>query len=150
ILDVFQKGGEAKVPLIIGNNSNEATVAIAFGIDPAKVIEQMGLLKIAVKPLYPGVSDNADLGRQLIRDLVFTSFAKRMGDLHSAVAPTRRYYFSYLPQAERMLEPGVPHGGEIVFVFDTLQDSPEYQKIATSADEDMARTVSEYWFEFAK
>lgn len=150
VLDVFQKGKEAAVPMIIGNNSDEASVAIAFGINPATLIEKMGLLKIAVKPLYPGVTDNSDLGRQLIRDLVFTSFAKRMADLHSAQAPSWRYYFSYLPEAQRFLEPGVPHGGEIVFVFDTLSNSPESQKIATPADDEMAKKVSAYWFEFAR
>lgn len=150
ILDIFQKGNEAPVPLIIGSNSDEATVVESFGIDPAKVIEQMGLFRIALKPLYPGVTNNAELGRELIRDLVFTSFAKRMANLHSARAPSWRYYFSYIPVNLRGKEPGVPHGGEIVFVMGTGDIAPETHAIFTEADREMSKRVGDYWFEFAR
>ena len=150
ILDIFQKGAEAPVPLILGNNSNEATVAELFGIDPAKLIEKLGVAKIALKPLYPGVTDDADLGRQVIRDLIFTAFAKRIADAHATRAPSWRYYFSYLPQKLRGTEPGVSHGGEIVFVFDTFDRTPAYQNIVTDADRTMAQRVGDYWFAFAQ
>jgi len=150
ILDIFQKGKQAAVPLIIGNNSDEATVAEAFGIDPANLIKQMGLVKIALKPLYPGVNDNEQLGRELIRDLIFTAFAKRISDLHSARAPSWRYYFSYIPQKLRGQEPGVPHGGEIPFVFDSGTLAPESKAYFAAADEEMAKRVGDYWFEFAR
>lgn len=150
ILDIFINGKEAPVPLIIGNNSNEATVAEGFGIDPAKVIQQLGILKIALRPVYPGVTDNEKLGSDVIRDLVFTSFVRRMSDLHSARAPSWRYYFSYLPVNLRSKEPGVPHGGEIVFVFDTEDVSAEYKGVFTDADREMAKKVGDYWFAFAK
>ncbi len=149
ILDTFQKGNEAPVPLIIGSNSNEATVVESFGIDPADVIKQMGILKVALKPLYPGVNNNEQLGSELVRDLVFTSFVKRMSDLHSARAPSWRYYFSYVPVNLRAQEPGVPHGGEIVFVFDTADVTPEYKSVFTDADRAMAKRVGDYWFAFA-
>lgn len=149
ILDTFQNGGEAPVPLIIGNNSNEATVVELFGIDPAKLIERLGVAKIALKPLYPGVGDDAALGRQVIRDLIFTAFVKRIADAHAAHAPSWRYYFSYLPEKLRDRQPGVAHGGEIVFVFDSFDDSPLYQAIVTDADRAMAQRVGDYWFAFA-
>lgn len=150
ILETFQQGGEAPAPLIIGNNSDEATVVELFGIDPASLIDRLGAAKIALKPLYPGVTDNADLGRQVIRDLIFTAFAKRIADAHAARAPSYRYYFSYLAQKLRGAQPGVSHGGEIVFVFDTFDRAPLYQKIVTDADRAMAQRVGAYWFEFAR
>lgn len=150
ILDTFQNGGEAQVPLLIGNNSNEATVVELFGIDPAKLIERLGVAKIALKPLYPGVTDDSDLGRQLIRDLIFTAFVKRIADAHAVNAPGWRYYFSYLPEKLRDRQPGVSHGGEIVFVFDTLDNSPIYKAIVTDADRAVAQQVGDYWFEFAR
>lgn len=150
ILDIFQKGNEAAVPLVVGSNSDEASVAVAFGMDPAEVIKQMGILKIALKPLYPGVSSNEQLGSELIRDLVFTSFAKRMADLHSARAPSWRYYFSYIPVNLRGKQAGVPHGGEIVFVFGTGDIAPESREIFTDADREMSRRVGDYWFTFAQ
>lgn len=150
ILDIFQKGNEAPVPMIIGNNSDEATVATAFGVDPAVIIQKLGVAKIAVKSLYPGVTDNEQLGREVIRDLIFTSFTKRMADLHSARAPSWRYYFSYVPVNLRGKEPGVPHGGEIVFVFDTGDLVPADHAIFTDADRAMSKQVSDYWFTFAQ
>ena len=150
ILDIFQKGNEAPVPLIIGNNSDEATVAILFGIDPAKLIEKMGIAKIAVKPLFPDAKTDNQLGRELIRDLIFTAFAKRMADYHAVRAPTWRYYFSYVAQNLRAKEPGVPHGGEIVFVFGTGDIAPQYKDIWTDADRTMSKRVQDYWFEFAR
>jgi para-nitrobenzyl esterase len=150
ILNVFQKGTQAQVPLIIGSNSDEATVATAFGVDPGKLIEQMGLARVAVKALYPGVNDNEQLGSDLIRDLLFTSWVKRIADLHAEHAPSWRYYFSYVPVNLRNKEPGVPHGGELVFVFDTGDIAPQYKGVFTDADREMARQVGDYWFEFAK
>ncbi len=150
ILNVFQKGKQAAVPLIIGSNSDEATVAEAFGIDPASLIKELGAASIALKPLYPGVTDDSQLGSELIRDLIFTAFARRISDLHSRLAPSWRYYFSYVPVNRRAREPGVPHGGEIVFVMDTGSYAAPYKEILTDADREMARRVSSYWFEFAR
>ncbi|MBI4672144.1 MAG: carboxylesterase/lipase family protein [Chloroflexi bacterium] len=150
ILDIFQKGKEAPLPLIIGSNSDESTVAVLFGIDPAKLIEKLGVAKVAVKRLYPGVNDDADLGREVIRDLIFTAFVKRIADLHAPRAPSWRYYFSYLPEKLRGKVPGVSHGGEIVFVFDTGALTPEYKDLFTDADRAMAKRVGDYWHAFAQ
>lgn len=150
ILDIFQKGNEAPVPLIIGNNSDEATVAVLFGIDPAKLIDRLGVAKIAIKPLFPDAKDNEQLGRELIRDLIFTTFTKRIADYHAVRAPAWRYYFSYVAKNLRSQEPGVPHGGEIVFVFGTGDIAPQYKDIFTDADRVMSKRVGDYWFEFAR
>jgi para-nitrobenzyl esterase len=152
ILDTFEAGEEAPVPLIIGSNSDEATVAVAFGIDPAKLIEQLGRTAVAVRVLYPGVRDDAVLGRELIRDLVFIAPAQRLAGLHSRRAPTWRYYFSYTPQVMRQnleWQYGVPHAGEIPFVFDTLDNTPAMAPNISDADRAYARRVNEYWFTFA-
>lgn len=41
------------MPLVIGNNSDEASVAVAFGIDPAALIKRLGAARIAIKPRIP-------------------------------------------------------------------------------------------------
>lgn len=149
ILDVFEAGKQAPLPLIIGSNSDEATVATAFGFDPADLIKQLGLASIALKPLYPGVDNDTELGSQLIRDLIFTAFVRRISDLHSKVAPSWRYYFTYVPVNRRAQEPGVPHGGEIAFVMDTAEYEPALANSWSEADTEMARKVSAYWHAFA-
>jgi para-nitrobenzyl esterase len=150
ILSVFQKHREAKVPLIVGSNSDEATIATAFGVDPAKIVERLGAGKILVRAVYPGVSDNAQLGREAVRDLLFTAFARRIAYLHSQAAPTWRYYFSYVQSAQRAKVPGVAHGGEIPFVMGTGDLCGCLPAPFSNADRDVSRRVGDHWFEFAR
>ncbi len=53
LLQAFQKGREAAVPLIIGSNSDDASVAVAFGIDPAQLVQKMGRAHVLVRSYYP-------------------------------------------------------------------------------------------------
>lgn len=150
ILASFQKQRQAKLPLIIGNNSDEATVATAFGLDPAAVVDRMGAGRILLKPLYPGVDDNAELGRQAVRDLVFTAFAKRIAYLHSQRAPTWRYYFSHVQTGLRTPPAGVGHGGEIVYVMGTADACRCLAVPFSAADRKVSRDIGDYWFAFAR
>ncbi len=149
-LDAFEKGEEAPVPLIIGSNSDEASVATAFGIDPDRVIKSMGLAGVVLKRLYPEVKNNRELGREVIRDLIFATLVRRIADLHSQRAPTWRYYFSYVPMQLRSREPGVPHGGEIVFALGTADFIPGFKNSFTDVDRAMMQRVNAYWFEFVR
>ncbi len=150
ILETFEKGEEAPVPLIIGANSDETTVAVGFGIDPAKLIDQLGLAKVAVKVLYPKIKDDTQLGRELIRDLVFVAPTQRLAALHSKRAPSWRYFFSYVPAGLReKWSYGVPHGGEIAFVMDTLDLEPTTKDTIDDADRAMGDRVANYWYSFA-
>jgi len=56
-LTAFQRGREAKLPLIVGTNGDEASVAVAFGIDPAALVKRLGAARVAIKPLYPWQND---------------------------------------------------------------------------------------------
>ena len=150
ILDAFQQSRQARLPLIIGSNSDEATVATAFGLDPAAVVDRLGAGKILLKPLYPGVNDNAELGRQAVRDLVFTAFAKRIAYLHSQRAPTWRYYFSHVQTALQPQPPGVGHGGEIAFVMGTGDSCRCLGVPFSAADRKVSRDIGDYWFAFAR
>jgi len=150
ILETFQKKNQAALPLIVGNNSDEATVATAFGVDSVKVIQGFGKSKIVVKALYPKVLSDAELGRQVIRDAVFTAFARRISYLHSQKAPVWRYYFSYVQERLRASQPGVPHGGEIVFMLDTGNDCGCTAATFTKADSDLARRTGDSWVAFAR
>jgi para-nitrobenzyl esterase len=148
INDIFSRGEEARLPLIIGTNSDETSVATAFGIDPAVIIQRTGNARIAIRALYPGVSDDSEVGRQLVRDMAFTAPARRRAQWHARVAPMYRYYFSYLRQSERGKLPGVPHAGEIPFVFGT--GDAVWGAAMTDADREISRKVMAYWLAFAR
>jgi para-nitrobenzyl esterase len=150
ILETFQHKAQASLPLIIGSNSDEATVATAFGVDPVAVVEKLRAAKFLLKKLYPGVTDDAQLGRETVRDVVFTTFARRIAYLHSQSAPTWRYYFSHLQEGLRGKAPGVGHGGEIPFVMDTGASCACLAVPFTAADRAYARGVGDYWVAFAR
>lgn len=150
LLEAFQKKQQAALPLVIGNNSNEATVAVAFGLDPARLIERLRAARVLVEPLYPGVDDNDALGRYLMRDLVFTAFARRIAYLHSQRAPTWRYYFSHVPEGQRGTLKGVGHGGEIPFVFGTAGTCSCVEEAFTPADHAQSAQTAAYWVAFAR
>jgi len=149
ILASFQKGSEAKLPLIIGNTSDDGSVAGAFGMDPAALVKKLGVARIAVKSLYPKELTDAQLGRETARDLVFTAFARRLAYLHSSRAPTWRYYYGYVGEGVRGQQAGVPHGAEIPFTMATLAGCGCLGAPATAQDRAAAQRVSQHWLDFA-
>ena len=151
IQETFAKGEEAPVPLILGNTSNDASVIEQYQINPTAVLQQLGVAGIVVKALYPGVTDDTQLTFEAMRDLAFTMPARWLADRHSKLAPSWRYYFSYVPVNYRAKQPyGVPHAGEIVFTMNTGDLSKKIKANFTDADWEMSQRVSDYWFEFAR
>ncbi len=147
----FRVGGEAAVPLILGGTSDDSSVALAFGVDPAKLVEKIGAAGVVVKLLYPGVESDAERGRQVTRDLIFTMPVRWIADRHSKRAPTWRYYFDYTAEKLRPKYPnGVPHGNDILYAFDTGDIFAETKPIFTDGDRTFARKFSDYWFNFAR
>ena len=150
ILSVFQQGREAHVPLIIGNTSDDGSIAVAMGMDPAAIVKRLGAARIAVKLLYPKAGSDEQLGRETVRDLVFTAFARRIAYLHTARAPTWRYYYSYVPTGLRASRPGVPHGGEVALTMGTLDLCQCLGAPATATDRAASARVGQHWFDFAR
>lgn len=149
ILQAFQQGRQARVPLLIGSNSDEATVVQAFGIDPAQLIEKLGAARLLVQGFYPGVREPSELGRQVSRDVAFTAFARRIAFLQSSRAPTWRYYYDHVPGGARREQPGVGHGGEIPAVFDSGSACQCLPAPPTEADAALFDEVQARWVAFA-
>jgi para-nitrobenzyl esterase len=143
IEEVFEKGQEAALPLMLGNTSDDGSVAFDFGVDPAKLLEQMRGARFALKLLYPKVKDEQEMARQAARDMVFTLPARWAGDRHAKRAPVFRYYFDYVaPERREGLPNGVPHGGDIAYFLDTGD--------LGAAGREQARRVSDLVIAFAK
>ena len=65
------------------------------------------------------------------------------------------YYFSYLPPSQRGQVRGLNHGGEIVYVFNNLRDTPatiagRTYPAATDEDRKLSEQAIAYWVAFAK
>jgi para-nitrobenzyl esterase len=144
IADTFRAGGEARLPLIIGNTSNDSSVIAAFGVSSEEIMKKLGAAGFALKLFYPGVPADKMPG-QALRDIVFTMNARWLAELHGKRAPTWRYYFDYVAAKDKpKWNDGVPHGGEIIYFLDSVDGS--YAR----RDREYARKVSGYMFEFAK
>ena len=125
-------------------------MALAFGIQPAQLIKKLGAGGMLVRPLYRDVKDDTGLGRQVVRDAVFTAFARRMGVLHAAKAPVWRYYFSRVPDGLRGTQPGVPHGAEVPWVFGSADACACTGATPTDGDRAAAQAVTARWVAFAR
>ena len=151
ILTAFQRGIEHPLPLVIGSTSDDGSVAVAFGVDPSQLVQRIGASRIALRALYPKDIDDTRLGRETMRDVLFTTFARRIAYLHSARAPTWRYFFSYAPpDPGRQTAFGVPHGGEIAFTMDTVDLCQCVGSPVTDTDRAVSAHASRRWFDFAR
>jgi para-nitrobenzyl esterase len=149
-VEAFRAGTQARIPLLIGSNSDETSVALAFGIQPAQLIKKLGAGGILVRPLYRGVTDDAELGREVVRDAIFTAFARRIAVLHAAKAPVWRYYFSRVPEGLRGQHAGVPHGGEVAAVFGSADLCACTGATPTPGDRAAAQALAARWVSFAR
>jgi len=150
IADTFAAGKEAPLPLILGDTSDDSSVVLAFGIDPAEVVRKMRGAGMVLKALYPGVRSENELARHAVRDVIFTLPVRVVADRHSKLAPAWRYYFDYIAVNSRPELSGVPHGGEITHALNTCDIYEPTKNTLTNTDRDYARRVSDYWFQFAK
>ena len=150
IVQTFQQGRQSAVPLLIGSNSDEASVAAAFGVDSTRLLDQLGRAKLVVKALHPGVTDDAQLSREVVRDAVFTAYAKRIATLHIARAPTWRYYFSHRPAGARAEPGGAGHGGEVPYVHGTTRSCRCLGPVLDAVDDAVAQRVGDAWTGFAR
>ena len=147
LLEMFQQGREAAVPLVIGSNSDDASVVLAFGIDPAQAVQKLGKARGLVKAFYPEVKDDRQLGLAMGRDVGFTAFARRIAYLHSQKAPTWRYYFSYTGMGAGSA--GAGHGAEVAYVMGTTQQCQCLGRPAKPLDLAVERRLGDRWAAFA-
>lgn len=159
MIAVFAAGKQHPLPLIIGSNSDEASVLSYFDVNVEGVVKRvkkehpLGLRLI--KCLYPGVKNDKELGRQISRDMAFTTmgYLAMLGQ-YKAGAPGWRYYFDYVSEnARRQCPNGTWHGSEIPYVMNNMHLIDKTQVVGgdfTPQDKAFAEKVSEYWLNFAR
>ena len=146
----FLAGRAADVPLMIGSNSNEASVLAALGAN-MNAIQFAGDQLPAMRAAYgaPPLSD-AELSRQAAGDAVFVAPARFVAAATASGAPSFLYHFDYVPVVRRASTPGAAHGSEIPFVFDSWDQLPMAARFLQPADRRMAARMSACWTSFAR
>lgn len=143
----FAKGLEAHVPYLLGGNSDEASLT-RRGLNASERLASIQQGRETFLAVYdPGNTGDADrIVARWVTDTSISEPDRDLARLHSLHGnPTYVYHFSYTPIAQRATMFGLPHGGELAYVFNTPRAAPfdEEGKAVASA-------ANRYWAQFAK
>jgi para-nitrobenzyl esterase len=111
----FAGGRAAKVPLLIGSNSYEASLIATAKLPPALAL---AMLPKAPRTAYPDVKDDQALVDAMFTDAIMGGPARWVAGQASG-GPAWLYHFAYVPEGRLGKAPGAAHASEIPFVFDT-------------------------------
>ncbi|WP_439540503.1 carboxylesterase/lipase family protein [Sphingomonas sp.] len=146
----FLRGEVVDVPLLIGANSNEASVILAMGVPAAKALTYLGDNQAAGRAAYgTGVADE-ELARQVLGDAWFVAPARWLAARTAEGAPSYLYHFDYVAEARRGSAKGAAHGSEIPYLFGTLDFLASLAGPVSEDDRIFARNVSACWVAFAR
>ncbi|MFA6230850.1 MAG: carboxylesterase family protein [Rhodanobacter sp.] len=161
----FARGAQARVPLLLGSNSQEGFyTAILKGKPPTPANYRAALQGLfgtqadRALALYPG-ADEAEVRRSataLAGDFFIAHTTWRWMDLQrrSSKAPVYFYYFAQPRPAKRHPAPGeqsdvgAVHSGEIEYALGNLDTNQVYAW--TAADHETSRTMEGYFAQFIK
>ena len=141
---VFRAGQEMAVPLIIGNNARERSIAGGPEAVTKAIETYYGPLAAKAMEIYKagasGYPPHGDTGSQFQTDMQFRCGAVVIASWHGARNPTWEYEFSqaYEPR-------GAVHSWELQYVFGVLSANAD-----KPADRSLSDQVQQYWTNFAK
>lgn len=143
---VFARGGEARVPYLVGSNALE--VASNTASNPGPFGDLLTPDKEQLVRIFAAYESPQAFESRLISDLLFTEPARLLARLHAGNgAPTYLYRFSVLSATAPKELTAAPHASDRQYVFDTLATSPW----PTGPEDRLAAaTISAYWVAFAR
>jgi para-nitrobenzyl esterase len=159
-VDTFERGEQARVPLIAGFNAGEIR-SLRFLLPPlpasansyvSEVRARYGDLADAYLRLYPP----GDLQQTLLastRDAVFGWAAERMVRKQAAIGqPSFLYYFAHSYPSAVAADLDAFHAAEVPFVFGSAANTPAgWPVIPDTADERrISAAMLDYWTSFAR
>ncbi|WP_293353553.1 carboxylesterase family protein [Phenylobacterium sp.] len=146
----FSAGRALDVPLIVGANSNEASVLSTLGVPAGAFAAAVGDRMSALRPLYGAETSDAEFTRQALGDAVFVAPSRWIASATAKGQPSYLYYFSYVAAARRAAVPGANHGSEIPYVFKSWEATPVLSRLMTPEDKAVSEMISACWVSFAK
>jgi para-nitrobenzyl esterase len=142
----FARGEIARVPLMIGSTSNEASVFGLMGFDRQALKKRFGIDLDDVAPVYAvdGPLPDTELLRQVQTDFIFT--AASIGTSRMAAragVPAYAYHFDYRTEDERKTKPGADHCADMPYCFGATPPVLE-------ADRRIAQMLQDYLVNFIR
>ena len=146
----FAAKREIDVPLLIGANSNEASLMALLGIPMQQAELFFGPDLDAARRAYGETLAREEFLRQAMGDAWFVAPARWIAGAASTGAPSYLYHFSYVAERRRGSVPGAVHGADVLYVFQTWKRFPALASILSENDDAFSRGVSACWIAFAK
>lgn len=160
-LVMFQEGRQARIPLIIGTNSDETSFSKAFYLrSSARRRSALRMLSVfdpgnteQVLDAYEGGESRSEFA-QLLADAIFWAPSVRLAQAHAKFEPTWMYRFDYAPESLRKLGLGAIHSFELNAVFGDHESSRAmgFTRLGGGAEhlESITELVQHHWGEFIR
>ena len=160
LVDIFDRGEQAPVPLIAGFNSGEIR-GLRFLLPPvppsaeayaAGIRTRYGDLADAYLRLYPG-ADAEQTRLASTRDVVFGWAVERLARKQAAIRrPSYVYYFDHDYPAARAADLTAFHAAEVPFVFGTFDATPPGWPAIRDVPQErrISDAMLDYWTSFAR
>ncbi|MGM1017007.1 MAG: carboxylesterase family protein [Actinomycetota bacterium] len=156
--DIYAAGDQHDVPLLVGSNADEASLALALPPDVdvdeyrTSALETYGDLTEQYLRLYPGDTRDqvVDSTLRAQTDSVMTRAMFRWAQLQteSGEADAYLYFFSHTPPEAGLERYGAYHGAEVAYACDNL--GVDHDARYTDADYRLRDQMSGYWSAFAR
>lgn len=161
LVDTFDRGEQAPVPLIAGFNSGEIRslrfLAPPVPASPAAYVDEIkeryGDLAEDYLRLYPATADLAQNGLDSTRDAVFGWTSERLVRKQAVLGqPAFLYYFSHSYSSADAAGLTGFHASEVPFVFGTMADTPPTWPAIpnTETERRLSSAMLDYWTSFAR
>ncbi|ASR50303.1 carboxylesterase/lipase family protein [Blastomonas fulva] len=152
---VFARSEPIDVPVLVGANSNEASVILAMRVPPGAALFYLGDYPAAGRAAYGTGLAGEELGedelaRQVLGDAWFVAPARWLAERTGKGAPSYLYHFDYVAEERRARAKGAAHGSEIPYVFGTLDYLGSVAGPVSAGDRNFSAGVSACWGAFAK
>lgn len=140
----FMMGTQAKVPLMIGGNSWEASLA-GITVSTARIV--VGGAYDELLAGYKALGSRAGGEADLITQSIAIQPSRHLAERQAAIGqPAFTYYFAQQPASERTTKPGSEHGGELSYLFGTKLNAEKWD----AADEAVSKAMGDFWVQFAR
>ncbi|MFO1425666.1 MAG: carboxylesterase family protein [Steroidobacteraceae bacterium] len=144
----FRNGREAPIPIMVGATGQETPM-----LPPEVRAQVRGVLAKFITPedeqkLLPAYGGQEGYDWDMGSDFTFAALLRSLANLHLANGhPAFRYRFATFPQAAREKLRGLPHSGDLPYVFGNLEQAPWKLE---ARDRVVSEAAMDYWVEFAR
>jgi para-nitrobenzyl esterase len=144
----LRKGRMAAVPLMVGATSQETPRLPPDIRSQFRTVMQSFIHPDEEATLAPVYGGQDGLDQSLSSDFTFAAMMRSLANIHLANKhPAYRYRFATLPDEAALTLQGLPHSGDLPYVFGTL-DTARWKMQAR--DQVVSDAAMDYWVEFAR